>query len=122
MIVVGDAGLCPNALQLWIGLEPNLRLQFSPGPAERTTSWQFLAATFNARTKTKVFYSNGRCLGRVIGSRDMAAGAGHLYIGAEAPVTTSNTFFTGRITELCILKRAMSAEELRQMYEAGKPD
>jgi len=122
MIVVGDAGLCPNALQLWIGLEPNLRLQFSPGPTERTTSWQFLAATFDARTKTKVFYSNGRCLGRVIGSRDMAAGAGHLYIGAEAPVTTSNTFFTGRITELCILKRAMSADELRQMYEAGKPD
>lgn len=87
-----------------------------------TSDWTFLAVTHD--THTVRFYINGQLYESIPFTSDQNPVPASLFIG-DVPATGGKTFgyaaFNGLMDELVILKRAMTAQEIQQMYQAGKP-
>ena len=86
--------------------------------------WRFLAATWDGPAGEVAFYVDGAPAGkRTIASSTSPAKLGQAMIGAWEPAgrTFDTRFLEGRMDEFMIFNAALSAEEIRAMYEAEKP-
>ncbi len=82
--------------------------------------WWHVAVTFNA-DNVITFYLNGRAVATRRHSHKMIATTEPLRIGTDATPEGDLSSFGGLMGELAIFKRVISENEVRKMYEAGKP-
>lgn len=87
-----------------------------------TSDWTFLAVTHDGQTVR--FYVNGVLFETVPFVSETKSVSARLFIG-DVPSAGGKTFgyaaFNGLIDEMMIFKRVLPDEELRALYEAGKP-
>lgn len=114
--------------------KPDVRrnqIYFSPSlfTAANSGRWQHLAVTYDNRTGTAIQYVNGREVSREVSrfhqpGRSIVFGACELgnwglpTPGHQFPIRNLN----GSLDEFMIYRVALDAAEIRQLYEAGKPD
>ncbi|MEJ5260926.1 MAG: LamG-like jellyroll fold domain-containing protein [Anaerohalosphaeraceae bacterium] len=85
----------------------------SPSPA-----WRLLAVTHDNHTIR--FYCDGQLVDARPWVHQQEVVAADLWIGTDG--TNNDAFyFQGIIDEIAVFKRALSPEEIQQMYEAGRP-
>ena len=83
-----------------------------------TVNWQHWVCTFNALTKERRIYLNGQLIAEDIASANYS-GTGDLYLGS---VFNSTGFYSGKIDDIRIYNRALSAAEIQALYqESGWP-
>ena len=86
----------------------------------RLGRWTHMAMVFDRSTHVK-FYVNGRQTDDVVNERrdrvPICIGASRIGSWNQQPRT-----FRGRIDELAVFGRVLSANEIQQMFEEGKPD
>src|SRR5262249_32217309 len=86
--------------------------------------WVHLAITCDDRAKVMIHYVDGKPIGRHEFAVRHPLCIGAAQIGNWAPVQTPGIpirSLHGRIDEFGIFGRALSGEEIRTMYELGKP-
>jgi hypothetical protein len=80
-----------------------------------STGWSFLSFTFDYPTKSRKIFANGNVIGSDV-SPSNYLGTGNFHLGR---VFTSD-FFTLEIDDLRIYDRALSALEVKALYELGE--
>jgi predicted dinucleotide-binding enzyme len=97
--------------------------------------WVFLATTYDAATGVVQHYCDGQAVGRtVLKSRTPAVLGPASFGNWDADPSTPDAAwvqdqlhnqkvrnFVGRLDDLAILARALSAREIATLYESGKP-
>jgi Concanavalin A-like lectin/glucanases superfamily len=90
-------------------------LTFTPKPATLTDRWHLIVATLDARTKARAIYWDGDLV-----AHDKEGGeankTGILSIGAST--VFGGRFFNGGIEEAVLWNRALTGDEVRNIYEA----
>lgn len=102
------------------GIEPGV---YSSKLFRWRSDWTLLAVTHDGQTVR--FYVNGELFEAIPFQSERNAVSGNkLFIG-DVPTFGGRTFgyaaFQGLIDEMAIFKRVLTADEIRRMYEAGKP-
>ena len=92
-------------------------LTFTPSAAKLTNQWHLIVVTVNTRTKARVIYWDGESV-----ANDKDAGepnkTGILSIGAST--VFSGRFFNGGIEEAALWDRALTEDEVSQIYAASE--
>ena len=116
--------ICDGGYRAWVRCAPTGE-DPPPGqcvvPVPPYTSWQQLAMVYDPSSGMVSLYVNGKLAGP-------AAPAKRTLIQTSDPVTfgfrASGQYATGlngRIDELAIVRRALSASEIRELFDAGNP-
>ena len=71
--------------------------------------------------ENQYIYVNGAELGRKSHTGTITESTTDLYIGSQYNLQTTATSFAGKNDELMVLNRALSAQENKTLYEAGRP-
>jgi Concanavalin A-like lectin/glucanases superfamily len=114
LVILGNRG---GGGATWIKLTPTA-FEYSGGLISHTIptgQWVFLAVTKNGTNFT--YYQNGVAIGT--GSSSGSTSAYTFYMG-EDPGFTGDGDFTGMLDDVRIYNRALSAQEIAQLYTAGK--
>ena len=83
----------------------------------QTNTWYHVAVVFDEATNTVYFYANGALNSSPAQTNDMPnADASDLMIGTNS----SNEYFNGIIDDVRIYNRALSADEVKRLYNIGK--
>lgn len=102
--------------------EPAASQVYSSRRFEWTSEWTLLAVTYDGRTVR--FYVNGELFESTAYAAQVPVAAAPLFVG-DVPAIGGRTFgyaaFHGLMDEIAIWKRALPADEIAKMYEAGKP-
>jgi hypothetical protein len=94
----------------------------SGGEASRTR-WQHVAACYDREAKRLTFYVDGHRVGETAGDADPNAAFGRVGLGCRVDVDGKlHDPMRGAVDELVILRRAVTADEVRRMHDAGKPE
>ena len=93
-------------------------------PADCLNRWCMIAGVIDTPDSTSL-YLNGEYFETLKSSQMPAVEIGSAMIGnwdkGTSPDLDSIRNLSGRIDELMIFKKALTAEEIKQIYEAGKP-
>jgi hypothetical protein len=112
----------PRKMQLLRTSMPFASTMYSSKFFDWTSEWTFLVVTHD--TKTSRFYANGQLFESVPFEYKAQTVSAPLVIG-DVPSIEGRTFgyaaFNGLMDEIAIFKRVLSADEIKAMYEAGKP-
>lgn len=130
-------GMNGDNLMLWMGRDNSLQFPANLGPGE----WHFIAATFDGISEFSL-YSDGQALGS--GKLDLGTVSALLMMApanpppsppataassnrpsADAPTPSASTnahgfrgaHFGGKIASLTLVRRALTADELKQLYD-----
>jgi len=82
-------------------------------------TWYHIAFTSDAAGQAETLYVNGTLVGAATNTTSIGYDANPLLIGAEVENSVTQYFFPGRIDELTIYNRALSATEIQTVYGAG---
>ena len=101
---------------LWYQEFGGSALKFS-NTSPSLNQWHQVAFVFNDSAKTGTFYLDGAADGAVSGLIGMETTTAPLYIGVDAPTGANEmSFFNGKIDDLRIYSRALSATEIAALY------
>jgi len=105
--------------------EPNNSTQAIP--AECLKHWCMLAAVIDVDANSHRLYLNGKFFDEIKSSNMPPANIGSATIGGwnnqgkgDSPAGETHNL-SGGMDELMIFQRALTAEEIKQIYESGKP-
>jgi hypothetical protein len=97
-------------------------------PAESLKRWCMLAGVIDVSTNSHRLYLNGEFFDEIKSSHMPPAIIGSASIGGwnnqgkgDSPTSEKNHNLSGRMDEFMIFQRALTAEEIKQIYESGKP-
>lgn len=110
---------CPNMIQLARKAVASDGQQVYSPILDTITDWMFIAVTHDNHTVS--FYRNGRLIQSMPWEIRQQAVAADLWIGSDGTDSLLDRFFNGALDELIILKRALNPNDIRVMYESGKP-
>ena len=82
------------------------------------TDWHHLAGTFDGTTGR--LYLDGVATGTPDTSGSLVTNNLNLYIGRNTDPDVATTYFNGLIDDVRIYNRALSAQEVKQLYLIGK--
>ncbi len=84
-------------------------------------TWHHVAFVFNNAAKTGTFYLDGVADGAVSGLLNTETTSAPLYIGVDAPTgVNEQAFFNGKIDDLRLYSRELSATEITALYQSGQ--
>ncbi len=85
--------------------------------------WSFVATVCDCAAGKAVYYFNGEPCGDISAKKQVPPMViGHASIGAWNHDNSSERLLFGRIDELMIFQSALSASEIRRLYEAAEPE
>ena len=93
-------------------------------PKDHFKRWCMLVTVYNSAVKQVLCYFNGDKAAAISLNQSSSVKFGHAMIGGWNPEEeTENLIRTlnGRMDELMIFQSALTAEEIKQIYESGKP-
>jgi protein kinase-like protein/concanavalin A-like lectin/glucanase superfamily protein len=114
----------PGAMQVnLLDTQGNWHQMMTPPGVLTSNTFQHVAFTYDNSAGVAKIYHNGRVVLEKTVGRFRPATASDLYLGwrASAEVPEEGLNFAGLIDEPAIFDRALSADELRRMYDAAKP-
>ncbi len=82
-------------------------------------AWAFIAATYDDATNAAVIYVNGVQVGNQAMTNPIMQNNGPLIIGVRHNQLGGGSFFNGFIEEPAVWNRALSAQEILDLYNAG---
>ena len=117
-------GICfdeRSSLRAWMRSE-TIRgidvIRFTP-----SRRWQYIVEVYDPLQRELLFYANGGLADRQSGAPDhLLESAGPVTIGCRYLAKDYFPSFVGRIDEVAIFRKAMTAQDIQKMYEVGKPD
>ncbi len=87
-----------------------------------TGTWQLITATYDSATGVEKVYANGTlAVTRTITAASLLKNTAPLEIGATYDNGAVKRFFAGSIDEVRMYNRALSASEVKTLYNAGAP-
>ena len=108
----------PNRMQITRKTTSEDNHQVYSEELEFSAYWLFIAVTHDNHTVS--FYENGKLVESQPWELQQEKVEADLWIGSDC-TETMDKYFNGIMDEVVILKRDLSPEEIRAMYEAGKP-
>ncbi len=117
---IGDEGDSMNSkkMQFGAGIYPGDALNYTRPIGWEPNQWHHVVMTFDG--KRIIYYLDGRVVSTQSHSETMIRCTEPLRIGTDWP-GGDPVAFDGLMGELAIFKRVISASEVQQMYQAGKP-
>ena len=105
-----------NKMSLWVHGNKDL---IDTGKSITNNAWQHVAASYNYGSKSVSFYLNGVFNSTVTDATivEKVSNTTSLKIGA---IRTGSNFYTGRVANVLIYNRRLSAVEIAQNYNAQK--
>lgn len=88
-------------------------------PAVSPTDWHYVVGIYAAAEKTMRLFIDGKCVAEKVIPDDCIRLGSQFYIGRREQLQPG-TEFKGKIGRYVIVEKAMSADEVRQTYEAEK--
>lgn len=92
---------------------------------DRLGRWMLLVATRDARTGTVTQYVNGRVVATARGDAGAPVHIGSASLGGWVPPADARNpvrTLDGRLDEFLIVRTALTGDEVRALYQAGRPD
>lgn len=87
------------------------------------SSWHLASSVYDPEAGQLVLFVDGRLIARKSVTRRLLPISGPLYIGSRNDKSDKlDATFTGSIDEIAIFKRPLSANDISEMYKAGRPD
>jgi hypothetical protein len=89
--------------------------------------WVHIASVYDPEHKVLAHYLNGNLVAQIQPQHAIAARIGSATIGNFTPtrepyLSSPSRSLNGRIDEFLIMRRALSGDEIKRMYELGKPN
>ena len=98
------------------GVVPNVIIDLLPANSVSLNSWHHLVVVRNGTARTVQAFLDGVAGDIYIYTKDPVSSTRNIFIGSESG---GSNFFNGIIDEICIYNRALSADEIRQLYLSG---
>lgn len=114
VVVINGVTMRP---EVWFGLADGELVQV-PGPAIPTESWTHVMGVFDG-TKAAL-YLNGTLVGTTIASGVLENNSSDLTFGLDPD--NSSVYFSGRLDEARVYNRALSPDEVRDLYRYEAPE
>ena len=113
----GNYGLYLVQNKMAFGSTLSCNLDTYPGPNVTANEWQHIAVVVNSGTAYN--FRNGVQVGGPVANINLSsATTGNLYFGASGDLpTTSGYHFLGRMDDVRIYNRALSADEIQRIYQ-----
>ena len=84
--------------------------------------WHLVASVYDPGAGVLRLFVDGRLIDQTKATRNLLSVPGPVYIGSRKDESPNLNFtFNGSIDEIAIFKKPLSAEEILEMYTAGKP-
>ncbi len=109
----------PNLIQLARKMSKDDDQQMYSPILNADPDWLFIAVTHDQHTVS--FYQNGKLVHSQTWEVQLNPVEADLWIGSDGSTGYLDRFFNGVMDELVILKRVVNPNDIREMYESGKP-
>jgi hypothetical protein len=109
----------PNLIQLARKMSKDDDQQIYSPILNADPDWLFIAVTHDQHTVS--FYQNGKLVHSQAWEVQLNPVEADLWIGSDGSTGYLDRFFNGVMDELVILKRVLNPNDIREMYESGKP-
>ncbi len=86
-------------------------------------AWHLVTCVYDPKAAALRLFVDGKLTNQTKATLRLLSVPGPVYIGSRKDKTDHlDTTFTGSIDEIAIFKKPLSADEILEMYSAGKPD
>lgn len=122
---IGYSGSSANGISLYTGSVGRINISYRKDSVDisagitgaMTNTWYHIVGTWDA--SNVIFYSNGELVQSTPQGSAITQAFDRFFIGSDA-LGTQNYYFNGKIDEVRVYNRALSATEIRKLYGAGQ--
>ena len=118
-----DAHPGPGGYRAWVRRRSGGRGNEIELPEQPEETWHYIVSVYDPTEKTLSLFIDGRRYGVTAAPQALLEATGQVDLGARrGPGEKNWKTFNGCIDEVAIFGRALSAAEVREAYDAGRPD